>query len=372
MSKIICDVCGTRYPDSSDQCPICGCVRNAAAENLAESLVEEDVVVPARKPVPGGRFSKANVRKRNRNQPAYEEPEVPVKAAAPARVQEETDPYEEFEEANSRGGVVLNVLLVVVILALLAVSAYIFLVFFMPNFFNAMPPAEENPAVTEMAAQTEALSTEAPTVPVNVPCQQLVMEVSDITLHEVGEMYLLNVQALPENTTDTVMYISSNEEVATVNEEGRVTAVGEGSVVISMFCGEQQTECNVICVFSEETETVEQTEAPEETKAEEATEGETEAATEETEAPEKPAGPLKDVVLSVKAADLTFRAHGQKATIKLTCDLENNEVIWTSENEKVATVDADGIITRVGAGKTTITGQYGDQKIEIIIRCPNG
>ena len=24
MSKIICEVCGTRYPDSSNQCPICG------------------------------------------------------------------------------------------------------------------------------------------------------------------------------------------------------------------------------------------------------------------------------------------------------------------------------------------------------------
>ena len=379
MSKIICDVCGTRYPDSSEQCPICGCVPNAAAaETMEETFAEEEVVAPVRKAVPGGRFSKSNVRKRNRNQTVYEEPEMPakaVKAAAPVPpVQEEVDLYEEFEEANSRGGVILNVLLVIVILALLAVSAYIFLVFFMPNFSNAMPPKEDAPAVVETMAPTDAPATEAYVEGADATCQQLILDVTDITLYEAGEMYLLNVQVLPENTTDTIMYISSNEEVATVNEEGRVTAVGEGSVVISIFCGEQQTECNVICAFADETEAPAETEAVEETE-EAATEGATEAATEEateapTEAPAKPAGPLKDVVLGVKAADMTFRAPGQKATIKLTCDLENNEVTWTSENDKIASVDADGIITRTGVGTTTITGQYGNQKIEIIIRCP--
>ena len=31
MSKIICDVCGTSYPESANQCPICGCVRSGDA-----------------------------------------------------------------------------------------------------------------------------------------------------------------------------------------------------------------------------------------------------------------------------------------------------------------------------------------------------
>ena len=71
-------------------------------------------------------------------------------------------------------------------------------------------------------------------------------------------MHLLNIQILPEGTTDTIMYVSSNEAVATVNEEGRITAVAEGSVVITVVCGEQQLECNVVCNFSAE----EATEAP--------------------------------------------------------------------------------------------------------------
>ena len=27
MSKIICDVCGTSYPETAAACPICGCAR---------------------------------------------------------------------------------------------------------------------------------------------------------------------------------------------------------------------------------------------------------------------------------------------------------------------------------------------------------
>ena len=356
MSKIICDVCGTRYPDSAEQCPICGCVHNPGAEQAqeVETVMEEELVTSAAKAERGGHFSKANVRKRNRNQPIYEEAEEePV--AAPAQDGEEEDPFEELEESKGKGGIILNVLLVIVILALLAVSSYIFLKFFMPNFMDKQEPTA--PAIVETEAPTEEATeepteevTEAPTEDPNVACEQLSIEVTDITLDEPGAMFLLNVQALPENTTDPIMYISSNEDVATVNEEGRVTAVGEGTVVISIFCGEQQTECNVICNFATETE------AP----TEEATEAPTEA----------PGDKRKDVTLGVKSSDLTFRSGGQQATIKLTCKLDNDEVTWTSADESIATVDKDGVITRVGAGTTTVTGTYGEQTVEIIVRCP--
>ena len=350
MSKIICDVCGTRYPDSADQCPICGCSHNPVAQpQEAEPVMEEETVETAYKAERGGHFSKANVRKRNRNQPVYEEPEVPV--AAPE--EEEDDSAEEFEESNGKGGFILNLLLVIVILALLAVSSYIFLKFFMLNFMDQEAVPTDPTVVETMAPVTEEPTeepTEAPTEDPNVACEQLSIEVTDITLNEEGAMFLLNVQVLPENTTDPIMYISSNEDVATVNEEGRVTAIGEGSVVISIFCGEQQTECNVICNFATETE------AP----TEEATEAPTEA----------PAPALKDVELGVKSADLTFRSGGQQATIKLTCKLDNDEVTWTSADESIATVDKDGVITRVGTGTTTVTGQYGEQTVEIIVRCP--
>ena len=157
----------------------------------------------------------------------------------------------------------LNVLLVLVIIALLAVSALIFVKYFMPDFLDKGPATEpshveQTEAPTEVPTETYSEEiTEAPTV----PCEELVLDVTDITLREAGAMYLLNVQILPEGTTDEIMYISSNEEVATVNEEGRITAVAEGSVIITAVCGEQQLECSVVCNFSAEEETEAPTEA---------------------------------------------------------------------------------------------------------------
>lgn len=282
MSKIICEVCGTRYPDTAEQCPICGYVKDAA-ENESEQEVQEEVLeIPERPKVPGGRFSKKNVRKRLKTQEAYAVAEERSRAEAKEEEEEEEEyeseeeTEEEYEEESAgKGGTVLNVLLVLVIIALLAVSALIFVKYFMPGFLDKEPevaPTEAYVEQTEAPTEITEEQTEAPTEAPTVPCQQLVLDVTDVTLKEAGAMYLLNIQILPEDTTDQIVYISSNEEVATVNEEGRITAVAEGSVVITVVCGEQQLECNVVCNFSAE----EATEAPTEAPAEE---GETKTVT---------------------------------------------------------------------------------------------
>ena len=42
MSKIICDICGTSYPDTADCCPICGCSRENAGSLAEDYLLERD------------------------------------------------------------------------------------------------------------------------------------------------------------------------------------------------------------------------------------------------------------------------------------------------------------------------------------------
>ena len=66
MSKVICDVCGTTYAETAAQCPICGCARNTTDQTVADSVQtgEENGTYTY---VKGGRFSKGNVRKRNKN-----------------------------------------------------------------------------------------------------------------------------------------------------------------------------------------------------------------------------------------------------------------------------------------------------------------
>ena len=90
MSKIICDICGTTYPDTADCCPICGCSRDAAASLLGDDLLMEEVMEEPR--TKGGRFSSNKKKKEifdydEANSPPEDEP-----------VPEEGNPYEEEEE----------------------------------------------------------------------------------------------------------------------------------------------------------------------------------------------------------------------------------------------------------------------------------
>lgn len=321
MSKIICDVCGSRYPDTSSQCPICGCINNKAAKAVAETREPaEKIDLPERASTPGGRFSKANVNKRNQGKVFTEEPATRAKREKPQvkpQVPEEYDLEEEFEEEESgkKRGAFVNALLVIVIIALLGVCAFIFVQFLMPSFFGSDPvigPAEPTVAVTE--APTEA---PAPTLPPNVPCEKLVLAETTVTLQEAGQVHPLNIQIMPENSTDGLIYISSNEEVATVDAEGKVTAVGEGSVVITAFCGGQQLECNVICNFSG---------APveEETPAENQPEGEEPAAT------EAPAGEKK----TVTSKNLNVREKAS-ASSKKVASFKKGDEITIYEQQKV-------------------------------------
>ena len=95
MNKIICDVCGTMYPESAAQCPICGCAKQAEVETPTADMIPEETETGSYTPVKGGRFSKANVRKRNKNveQPVVEEVTVGEAEEAPiaAPVKEKND-----------------------------------------------------------------------------------------------------------------------------------------------------------------------------------------------------------------------------------------------------------------------------------------
>ena len=65
MSKIICDICGTSYPETASQCPICGCVRPGDFQRVSDESKNEGNNASGYTYVKGGRFSKTNVKKRN-------------------------------------------------------------------------------------------------------------------------------------------------------------------------------------------------------------------------------------------------------------------------------------------------------------------
>lgn len=333
MNKIICDICGTTYPDTAEQCPICGYANNPAdqaASGRGGGYVPHYTGASGRSK--GGHFSAANVRKRNQQSGSHTERR---------RVYHDEDYDYEQEDNRSESNPFLVALLVTVIAALLVVTGIIFFRYYLPNILPEDPAPATKPTQTEATEESTELS---------IPCTGLAITdgVISVALNQAGDKHLVNVMALPADTTDELIYSSSNEAVAAVNSEGRVTAVGEGEAVITVTCGEQSISCTVICDFTQDN--------TEETG--EATEESTEETTE----------PLLDIDLKIGYKDVTLSYRGEKLTFKINEELEPEDIIWTSSKPEVATVE-NGVVVGVGHGTAVITAQYGDQTVECIIRC---
>ena len=352
MSKIICDICGTAYPDTASECPICGCTPDVGAALLADTLAEEGLAVE--EPVKAA-------------EPAAK-PAKPAKAPKAAPVvydddddfddddEDEDDDYDDDddddddeEDEGRKSNALLVILLVIVILALLAVSAFILVKYVMPN---VMGPKETAPSTVQ--------TTEAPTETTElvIPCENLALTSGgEIVLEGEGDNWLINVLALPENTTDELVYTSSDESVATVNEQGKITAVGEGTAVITITCGQQELKCTVTCNFTPETTAPTEPSEPEET---------TEPTEPETTVPETT---LPDVTISFVKADVTSRMIGEQFYLRVNpSDLDSDLLKWSSEDESICIVDQNGLVTIKGRGTTHVVVTYGDQEIKCIVR----
>ena len=319
MSKIICDVCGTSYPETATQCPICGCVRPAEAKTVAGDTNEAGAQPSGTYTyVKGGRFSKANVKKRNR---ANQNP-----AAAPAVKAEEP------VQKDGKKDVGLTVTVLVLLLAIVAVVIYIALRFFMPGVTLDNNDAD----TTTTASTTQQLNTTEDTV-LEIPCTSLVISKTTVEFDTAGAALLLNVSKDPVDTTDTVVFASSDETVATVTEDGKIVAVGGGEAVITVTCGEASAQCMVVCNIVEET-------------------------TESTETVTYPTDDFK-----LRKEDFTLSTKGESYKL-YSGVIPVEEIAWTSEDTSVATVE-NGTVVAVGAGTTTVYAEYANVKLSCIVRC---
>ena len=148
-----------------------------------------------------------------------------------------------------------------------------------------------------------------------------------VTLNETAlslrptEKATLTATVAPENTTDTLVWTSSNDAVATV-KDGVITAKSEGTATITAACGSAKAEC-VVTVL--------------------------------------PPIPATGVTLDKTALKLY---EGDAAKLTATVEPENTTdktIVWTSSDKTIATVK-DGAVTAVKAGTATITAACGEAK----------
>lgn len=348
MNKVICDICGTSYQDSADCCPICGCSREAVSELLGEDLLAEEAV--------------EEVKPRKKEIFDYDE----VNAEPSDSEEDEEDGEEDYDEEDEeddeeeapRHNTFVVILLTILIAGLLLAAGFIFVRYFLPN----MGGEETVPPTTAAQVAETTAATEA-----TVPCELLTMlNTSVAELNEEGQQFLLNIKTQPENTTDKIIYTVGDANIATVTEDGKITAISEGETTVYISCGKFNIECPVIVKYVEETvpptteavQTTPEETTPEESAPEETVPAETSAANTD----------LKDVTLKLKKNDIMLGVYYQ-FTLQLDCDLEQNEVEWSSEHPHIATVDANGVVTAVKSGTTIVTAKYGDQTVECWVRC---
>ncbi|MDD5864575.1 MAG: Ig-like domain-containing protein [Firmicutes bacterium] len=333
MSKIICEICGTSYPDTAECCPICGYPRDTSGRLSADELTMEQT------PGKGGHFSA----KRKREIFDYDE------ANADSQ-EEEAEPYASAEEEEDGGydqpprqNTFAVILLTVLIVLLLAGTAFLFFRYLLPNLRSE---EETVPVVTtEQTFPTQ-------TTELRIPCQSLSLPGGAAELTQPGYYFLLNVVVKPEDTTDTLEFTSGDESVATVSADGRITAVGEGETVIYITCGDKQLTCPVTCRFEEETE------PPTEESIAAQTEAETTQAT-----------TLPQVELKLNKTDMRLMV-GYSTQLELVdCgDLKPEDVEWRVEHSYIAKVE-NGYVTALQTGTTEVFAKYGDQEVGCIVRC---
>lgn len=184
----------------------------------------------------------------------------------------------------------------------------------------------------------------------------------------------LNAKMTPEDATEVKLaYESSDDSVATVDENGLVTAVADGECTITTY---------VVADAPATAETATQEAATVVTDEETPTEGENSEATADSEAVTVPDnldsafGVVPDGLSATTKVTVTTKVEGitldktegilnvgNTVTITATVAPEeatNPAVTWSSSDENVATVDETGKVTAVAAGNATITATSED------------
>lgn len=358
MSKIICEICGTVYPDNATTCPICGYPRSMG-EN--EEMQEEEVaasVSQATTRVRGGRFSNSNVKKRNQTAQNEEH----SRAQRVPEIEQEEPEEDDYEEPRPKSGRGLMIVLVILLLAVIFVGAYIGIRFFRgadayDNTTSTTPPTTEvTNAPTEDTVPEETV----------VACTEIQMGNIDpylgVEFPAGGRVWQQDVTLVPTDTTEELTISISDPFIADVSiDNGRVqiVALSEGTATVTVSCGSVSVSFPVNCNFGTSTEATEESTDPSDS-TEETTEPTTEATTEPTETTSG-SGSFK-----LNRTDVTCTKKGETFTI--SAGVSSSQVTWSSSDTGIATVE-NGKVTAVGKGTATITASYNGKTQTCIVRC---
>ena len=164
-----------------------------------------------------------------------------------------------------------------------------------------------------------------------IPVEQITLSADTLTLDENAET-TLTATITPENATNKkVTWKSSDETVATVDENGKVTAIkaGETTITVTATDGSGVSKSCKVTVTSKE----------------------------EDPDPEPEPEEIKVTGIALSKENVSLEVAGtEKLTATITPEnATNKKVTWKSSDETVAIVDETGKVTAIAAGDATIT-----------------
>lgn len=178
--------------------------------------------------------------------------------------------------------------------------------------------SQENPAVTDDCIVT-VIATR--------PVQSISLNKNILTFEDWDEQPLYVNFNPTDATNQNVTWKSDNESVATVDESGLVTAVGNGTANITATTedGNYTATCKV---------TVE----------------------------------IPELTLSLDKTELTLTQTEEQQKLTATVSDPEEKVTWLSSDPFVATVTRDGTVTAIANGTATITASAGDKTVSCTVK----
>lgn len=188
---------------------------------------------------------------------------------------------------------------------------------------DTVATVDSNGKVTAVAAGTATITatsangkTATSTVKVIIPLESVSPDENEITIHK-GETANLSYTLTPSNTTETtpVAYASRNETVATVSNSGVISGVAVGDAIVTVTVAGKTADVTVHVD-----------------------------------------SPLTSISFSDASVNMYKNSQKTFAVIFDPFDAtDGRDITWTSSDETIATVDANGKVTAKESGMATIT-----------------
>ncbi len=170
-----------------------------------------------------------------------------------------------------------------------------------------------------------------------VPETVLDMNYDDVTMDHEGQTLNLAIDyELTDEQVKATVWESSDDAVATVDDKGTVTAVADGTAVISASIGDYTASCIVRCVNVTGNKGVNREDSP--------------------------------YVINYEDVTLSRKGEYFQLTLKSVTSEELPAFTWKSSDTGVATVDDKGVVTAVANGTCKITTTVGQDNFECIVR----